>query len=156
MVTADVSWALMSLVCSYALVRGGRPERIGAVVNVAGSLVTAVLRVSLPSFVWLPGALSVLLIDVMVAACFFWLAVTTIRFWPIWAAGFALSDILMSVGTALLPHVRLFAYHTWIGAYAYLALGALALGTYRLRRDADPVVRNGSRKLWLSMNQRTR
>lgn len=38
---------------------------------------------------------------------------------------------------------------TRIGIYAYLALGALALGTFRLPANAPPYIRNGSRRLWL-------
>lgn len=139
-------------VCAFAIIRGGRPERIGAAINLAASTVTTLLRLYDGAF-FAPADAFTLLTDVAVTAGFFWLAVTTIRFWPIWAAGFGLSNVLMSLGTALLPHVQLFAYQTWIGVYAYLALGALALATYRLPRDADPVLRNGSRRQWLEKHR---
>jgi len=134
-------------VCGFAALRGGRPERIGAAINLVASTISTLMRLADGVF-FAPADGLTLLIDIAVATGFFWLAVTTTRFWPIWAAGFALSDILMSLGTALLPQVQLFAYQLWIGTYAYLALGALALGTFRLPRDADPVIRNGSRRLW--------
>lgn len=52
--------------------------------------------------------------------------------------------------TALhMPRVPLFAYHTGLGIYAYLALGALALGTFRLASHAAPHIRDGSRRQWL-------
>lgn len=91
----------------------------------------------------------VLAIDAAVAAGFFWLGTTTTRFWPVWAAGFALADLFMSICGALLPRVPLFAYHTGLGIYAYLALGALALGTFRLASHAAPHIRDGSRRQWL-------
>ena len=136
------------LVCGYAAVRGGRPERVGAAVNLLASLVTTALRLRNVAY-FAPAEILTLSIDVAVASSFFWLGITTNRFWPIWAAGFALADLFMSVCGALLPHVPLFAYHTGLGVYAYLALGALALGTRRLPQSAEPYLRNGSRRSWL-------
>ena len=139
----------------FASVRGGRPERIGVVINVAGLSATTIVRLMSSSAGWAPGGASILLIDLIVAAGFFWLGITTIRFWPIWAAGFALSNLFMSVLGGLLPRVPLFAYHSQLGIYAYLALGALALGTYRLPRNAAPHIRNGSRRSWLQHHKET-
>ena len=124
------------------------PERRGAAVNLLAVGATAALR-SLDSRHLVPADLGIFAIDACVAGAFFWLGATTVRFWPIWAAGFAVADLFMSVCGALLPRVALFAYHTGLGIYAYLALGALALGTFRLGRDAEPHIRNGSRRLWL-------
>jgi hypothetical protein len=132
-----------------AFVRGGRPERVGGLINLFGLVASTLFRLLAPSVNWAPGAASILAVDICVAAGFFWLGVTTVRFWPIWAAGFALADLFMSICAALLPHVSLFAYHTGLGIYAYLALGALALGTFRLAPHAEPHIRIGSRRLWL-------
>lgn len=135
-------------VCAFALIRGGLPERRGAAVNLVAVGATAVLR-SLDSRHLVPADFEIFAIDVCVAGGFFWLGATTVRFWPIWAAGFAVADLFMSVCGALLPRVPLFAYHTGLGIYAYLALGALALGTLRLAPDAEPHVRHGSRRSWI-------
>ena len=135
-------------VCGFASVRGGRPERLGAAVNLIAAFATDLLRLANPAHL-ATADLAIFGIDLVVAASFFCLGITTIRFWPIWAAGFALADLFMSVCGALLPHVSLFAYHTGLGIYAYLALGALALGTYRLPADAERSIRNGSRRSWL-------
>lgn len=145
MILALGFWAALIGTCVYAFLRGGRPERIGAAVNVLGCLATLVVRLALAS-AWLPAAATVLLIDLAVAACFFWLAIRTIRFWPIWACGFAVANILMSIMAAVVPHVALFAYHTGLGIYGYLALGALALGTFGLRDSVEPAVRDGFRR----------
>lgn len=147
--------AVLLAVCGYAMIRGGRPERIGAGINFLATAISNVFR--LLDVAHLAPADSVITsIDVAVAGSFYWLAITTIRFWPIWAAGFALSDIFMSILGGLLPSVPLFAYHTQLGIYAYLALGALALGTYRLPRNAEPYLRNGSRGTWRQhLNERS-
>lgn len=144
LITVGSFWTAMIGVCGYAAAFGGRPERVGAAISMVAWLMTMTMRLAFAS-AWLPAALSILVIDIAVAIGFFWLATTSTRFWPIWAFGFALSDLLLSVAGALLPQTKLFVYHTGLGIYAYLALGALALGTYRLPRDADPVLRNGTR-----------
>ncbi|MDQ1159519.1 apolipoprotein N-acyltransferase [Sphingomonas sp. SORGH_AS 950] len=140
--------SVCAIVCVTSLLRGGRPERFEAMINLTAVALTWALRHwDVEHFA--PADVSIFTIDLAVAAGFFWLAVTTIRFWPIWAAGFALCDLFMSVLGGLLPSVPLFAYHTQLGIYAYLALGALAIGTYCLPRNAEPHIRNGSRRSWL-------
>ena len=148
-ILAVVFNVVMVVVLLFALVRGGRPERLGVLINVAGFGATIAFRLLAPSRAWVPAEGWVLAIDAAVAAGFFWLGTTTTRFWPVWAAGFALADLFMSICGALLPRVPLFAYHTGLGIYAYLALGALALGTFRLASHAAPHIRDGSRRQWL-------
>lgn len=135
-------------ICVYALVRGGTPERIGAIINLGASIVSTGLRLFDGSF-YAPASVVMMAIDAGVVLGFFWLATRSTRFWPIWAFGFALADILMSIAGALLPRTPLFAFHTGLGIYAYLALGALAVGTYRLPSDASPEQRHGSRRPWI-------
>lgn len=148
-VLAAIFNAVMVLVLLFACLRGGRPERVGAFINLTGFAATTAFRLVASNQGWVPGELAILAIDAGVAAGFYWLAITTTRFWPIWAAGFAIADIFMSIFGALLPNVQLFAYHTGLGIYAYLALGALALGTFRLPANAEAYIRNGSRQLWV-------
>jgi hypothetical protein len=128
----------------YAFIRGGRPERIGATANLLGSVLTAGVRLATPR-AWDPMHLAVFAIDIGVTATFFWLAVRTSRFWPIWAFGFGLADILMALGGGLLRYVPLFAYQTGLGIYAYLCLGSLLLGTWRLPSNATLAERRGAR-----------
>ena len=135
---------MLIFTCVYAFIRGGRPERIGATANLLGSMLTAGVRLATPR-AWAPMHAVVFAIDIGVTATFFWLAVRTSRFWPIWAFGFGLADILMAMGGGLLARVPLFAYQTGLGIYAYLALGALLLGTWRLPSNASPMERRGIR-----------
>lgn len=142
------------LVCCYALICGGRPERIGATINLVATALTFALR-SQSETQQVPLDALIFAVDLAVAAGFYWLSFTTIRFWPIWATGFALANLLTSISGALLIGFPVFAYLTGVGIYAYLALGALALGTLRLPRDADPYLRNGSRRSWLQHQRST-
>ncbi|EQB11386.1 hypothetical protein [Sphingobium lactosutens] len=141
--------AVLLSVGGYAWVRGGRPERIGAAINIAASFATGALQL-IDRRHYAPAEAIVLGIDVVVAISFYWLAIRTTRFWPIWAFGFALANLIMTVAALLLPGVSLFAYHSGLSAYAYLALGALLLGAWRMPPGADDVLKNGSRRAWFA------
>ncbi|KQN90767.1 hypothetical protein ASE90_16890 [Sphingomonas sp. Leaf67] len=141
-------------VCTGAFVFGGRPERLGAAINLVASGTTTALRLANPYY-FAPAEAITFVIDLGVVAGFFWLGITTTRFWPIWATGFALANLFMSLCAVLLPSVPLFAYHSGLGIYAYLALCALALGTLRLPRDAEPYLLDGSRRSWLQYQRPT-
>jgi len=136
--------AVLLAICGFAFWRGGRPERIGATSNFAASLLTDAVRLAIPA-AWVPAYYLVTIIDLAVLVTFFWLATRSTRFWPVWAFGFALADIIISVAGVLMPDTPLIAYHTGLGIYAYLALGALAIGTYCLPRDATTDERLGLR-----------
>lgn len=132
--------------CLYATSCGGRPERIGAGINMIASCVTTALRLADPHF-FAPAELVIMSIDAMVIAGFFWLAVSTTRFWPIWAFGFAVANIFVSIAGGFISHIPLFAYLTSLGIYAYFALASLAVGTFRIPRNASPMDRDGRRTL---------
>ncbi len=145
--------ATLLAICTFALVRGGRPERIGAAVNLIASIASSAARL-LHLSSWAPAQFVMLAIDGSVTAAFFVLAISTTRFWPIWAFGFALADIFVSVAGALLPHAPWLAYQSGLTIYAYLALAALAVGAWRVPRRPDPEQRRGHRPPW-TMPKRT-
>lgn len=129
LVLALVFNGVLVTICIYAAVRGGRPERIGAGINILASGITTALQLANPHF-QAPAELIVLSVDALVILGFYWLAISTTRFWPIWAFGFAVANIFASVAGGLIPRTSLFAYHTGLGLYAYLALASLAIGTF--------------------------
>lgn len=131
-------------VCLYATVRGGRPERWGAAINFTGSALSSATRL-LGFASWAPAEIIVLAIDLGVAMGFYHLAMTTTRFWPVWAAGFALANLFASIAGTFLPDSTLLAYASGQGLYAYFALFVLALGTARLPADPDDITRSGVR-----------
>ena len=143
-VLALVFNAVLVTTCAYASVRGGRPERIGAGINLVASCLTTALRLADPHF-YAPADLAIASIDLFVIAGFYWLAISTTRFWPIWAFGFALANIFVSIAGGFLSAMPLFAYLTGLGVYAYLALGSLAIGTMRMPAEASIARREGRR-----------
>ena len=139
--------SVLLAVSGFAFVRGGRPERVGAALNLSAAFASGLARASSIAS-WAPAETIILLIDLSITAGFFWLAISTTRFWPVWAFGFALANLFCSLAGGLMPGIVLFAYSSGLVLYAYLALGALAIGTFRLPQDANPVLRHGSRRLW--------
>jgi hypothetical protein len=122
--------------CSYALVRGGTVERIGAITNILGSLLSilAVLAIG-----WGSPNFLLLIVDCSVAAAFFALSASD-RFWPIWAFGFSLGSVAAHVAQMLPGRSPLVDHYARSEAiWAWPALAALALGTWSYRR------RNGGR-----------
>lgn len=146
MILALVFNGVLVTTCLYAGVRGGRPERIGAGINLVASCVTTALRLTDARY-YAPAEFIILSIDALVIAVFYWLAVSTTRFWPIWAFGFAVANVFVSVAGGLIPRTPMFAYHSGLGLYAYLALASLALGTFRIPRSASLATRDGRRAL---------
>ena len=69
--------AVLIGVCGWAFVRGGRPERLGALLLLSASASSSAVRV-LHISSWAPGEMVIFTIDCAVIAGFYWLAVTTI------------------------------------------------------------------------------
>ena len=131
-------------VCAHAALRGKGPERLGAAINLGAVMATNIARL-MGLATWLPTDALLWVIDLSVLASFFWLGVASTRFWPIWCFGFALADICLHLARMTMPDQRLFVYATGEGIWAYLALAALAIGTYRASRDTTPAATNGWR-----------
>jgi hypothetical protein len=119
---------VLALSCSVAVIWGGWPEKVGAAINVVASGLTTALRLADRTYLEPANGL-VFLIDALVLLGFLLLAMRSTRFWPIWAFGFALANSLSAVAALYLPRTPLFAFHTGLGIYAYLALLAMVLGT---------------------------
>src|SRR5690348_8693069 len=75
--------------CGYAILAGGRDERIGAAIMLAGSALT-VAAALLPDFSWRTARLGVTLVDLTVLGALLALALRTDRFWPLWMTAFHL------------------------------------------------------------------
>ncbi|WP_114228549.1 MULTISPECIES: hypothetical protein [Sphingomonas] len=132
MVHIALYYGLVLLVVVIALVRGDREIRIAAIVCLcASALSTALINVETQI------AVSVALIDLGMLAFFVALALTTHRFWPLWAAGLQLTT-LMGHGLRLLqPSLLNIAYAAAMRFWAYpilLILLAAALRSDRYRR----------------------
>jgi hypothetical protein len=120
-------------ICLYALWRGGRDERLVAILCLIGTLAT-MLAVSPLSVRYQGVERGMALVDLGVLAGFVTVALTSQRFWPLWVAGFQLTTAfghgLKALDSNLLP----FAYGAALQVWAYPILIVLAVGTWRRRR----------------------
>lgn len=130
-------WRLtFSAVCLFAIIRGRRPERLTAVVLIIADILNAL---PLRSLYWKPIEPTVFFIDLYVAVFFVWLALSSSRWWPLWAAAFYLLAVIMLVINVLDPTIRPYAYYVGEQMWDYLGLMAIFLGVLiEGRRDVSP------------------
>ena len=132
---------LLVAVILFALLRGGRDERIVALLCLAGVIGTELLLPP-PDQRFAGMELGVMAVDLVLLAGFIAVALRSARFWPLWVAGLqltaAMGHLLKGIDTDLLPH----AYGAALTFWSYPILLILAVGTwrhYRRRRADQPV-----------------
>ena len=132
---------LLVAVILFALLRGGRDERIVALLCLAGVIGTELLLPP-PDQRFAGMELGVMAVDLVLLAGFIAVALRSARFWPLWVAGLqltaAMGHLLKGIDTDLLPH----AYGAALTFWSYPILLILAVGTwrhYRRRRADRPV-----------------
>lgn len=125
-----IFWAILLICCGYALLRGRKDERLAAAVFIAatatsvmGHLVTDVRYYSLD--------ISDVVIDSLVLVALVAIALTSDRFWPLWAAGFQLvgsmAHVLKMVDVTFAPWGYAVAARFW----SYPILLVLFIGAWR-------------------------
>jgi len=123
---------ILVLVCGYALIRGGAPERIAALILFLGSAISPLVASAWPTrFQHVEHGM--LLIDLIAFGLFFVLALTTRRFWPLWMTamqGVSLISHLAILAPDVIP--RVYGNAVTLSIYPMLAL--LAVATWRHRR----------------------
>ena len=82
------------------------------------------------------------LVDLCVAAFFIGLALTSSRWWPLWAAAFHVMALIMVVVTALDPSIRPYTYYVGEQIWDYIGLTPLLFGALiERRRNVEPLAR---------------
>lgn len=143
--------ALLILCCSYALWRGGAPERIAAAIFVVGTALTRVATFYSGSGFGVIEV-GVLAVDVACLIGFLVLALRAERFWPLWVTA------LQIIGTAghavklLAPDMIPWGYAFLLAAGSYPMLLLIALGTWRHQQR---LTRNGVDPSWSTFSARS-
>ena len=123
-------WTLLFLTCGYAFYRGGRYERIVAVVCIIGSIATVAVNAPLSQmYVRVEGG--ALLVDVAVLAAFIAVALQSDRFWPLWVAGLQLTTSVAHFLKAIDPNLVPMAYGAAVRFWSYPILLILFVGAWR-------------------------
>ncbi len=119
--------------CSYAAWCGGWPERAGAGIMVAATVLTIIAATTFyPS--WQGPEVGIFLVDLMVLAAFVNLALYSDRYWPLWVTSFHLIAVTIHVATLVDRSVAALAYANAAEFWAYPEMLMLAYGTWNHRR----------------------
>lgn len=125
-----IFWILLVGTCGYALWRGGKYERIAASVFIAATF-ASFLSHSPVSGRYQGLEISDLVVDSTVLVAVVTIALTSDRFWPLWAAGLQLVDSMAHVmkfaDAELIPAVYGAAERFW----SYPILVILLVGAWR-------------------------
>ena len=126
------------IICTlYAVVAGGAPERIGALVYALSCVVTYVL-LELSQVLWRSIEYGVFISDTLLLAFFCVFAVRANRYWPIWVSALLGLGLFGHLARWVGPDVVPWAYAVVLTIWSYPILAIIALGTFnhqqRLKR----------------------
>ena len=120
-----VGWIALALACAAAAWRGGRPERLGALLLAAAWVVTPLVELRSS---WRQPQIGILGVDIVTLAALAWLAMRYDRTWPICAAGFQAIAVLTHLAFLVNPQALWRAYLVGNFAIGFLLLGAVVGG----------------------------
>lgn len=123
----------MALCLGYALVRGGAPERVGALMQVAAFVLTIALHRTLDAVGFRAPNLATAVVDVALLVALVCLAVRSTRFWPLWLAGWQLAANIAHLAKLLDPGMQATGYAVQAQIWAYPMILATAAGAWRYR-----------------------
>lgn len=112
--------------CGYAIWRGGRPERI---VGWTVLLVWTFSPFLINTRDWVDPQWADAALDLVVLAILLWLALTSNRYWPMWAAAFHGIGVLMHATMLIDRRVPPWSYRTAAAIWSYVLLLTLVAGT---------------------------
>jgi hypothetical protein len=118
-------WLLLIFCCVYAAMMGGTTGKIGAALIVVATIATAIAQ---HFGHWTETNLPVLVIDLIVLAALYALALKSEVYWPIWAVGFHLISVTGHVATMIMPDFRSSVYYMFNGMWAIFIQVAMVWG----------------------------
>ena len=127
-VWAYLYYIFLAACCGYAIFRGARSEYWGAAIMMIGSLSTLAVG-RLVGTSWTGVEAGIFAIDMFALLALIYLALTTNRFWPIWATAFHLLAVTIHAAMFVAPQITAWAFATGAVFWAYPMLLALAIGS---------------------------
>jgi hypothetical protein len=118
-------WLLLALCSIYAVIAGGTTGRIGAGLVIAATIATYLVQ---GSERWSQTNVPVMMVDLVLMAAFYLLALKSNVYWPIWAAGFHLITITGHAATFIVPDFRSSLYYYFNGMWALFVQMSMVLG----------------------------
>jgi F0F1-type ATP synthase membrane subunit c/vacuolar-type H+-ATPase subunit K len=125
---------LLWAVCGWAVVRGGRSERVAGIGILADAVMSAVVMRPM-QLRYHNVETAVLMVDLTLFALLFALAMRSSKYWPLWMAGMEGVSLLGHL-TPLMPGVIAWAYSNAVQLWAWPMLGLLAYATWAHRKQS--------------------
>jgi hypothetical protein len=150
MLPVPVFFVLLALCCGYAWIKGGAPERAGALIFAAAAVLSTALASARPSRFG-SVELGVFAVDVAMLAALLVLALRANRFWPLCVTAL---QVIGTAGHAVKladPKVFPLAYAIVLALWSYPMLFLLALGTWNHQKR---LTRYGADKSWSNSSGR--
>lgn len=135
-------WCLLAASCGFALVKGGKHERLAALVFVTATLVSLLARSPVHSR-YVSVEVSDLIVDLAVLGSLLVIALLSDRFWPLWVAGLQLTMTISHLLKAIEPDLMPLAYAAAQRFWSFPILIILLVGAWRHHRrtgDAKPAI----------------
>lgn len=127
-------YCILFLTVLAALWRGRGSEKLGAFIVAVGSLTSSAFS---SQAIWSNLAVPVFVIDVLVLASFWWLALFSSRFWPYWATGWQLVGSLIHVQRAMFDDIMEKPYGILSMYIAYPILLIILLSSLKPNREPN-------------------
>jgi hypothetical protein len=123
-------WMLAFLCCAFAAIAGGKTGRIGAAMIVTASVASAL---GAQFGTWDETNVPVMAIDILLLIGFYWLALKSDSYWPIWATGFHLLSVIGHIAMYFSESVREMLYFAFGAFWSLPVLLAMVIGIARDR-----------------------
>lgn len=127
-------WVFAALCCGFAAVAGGKTGRTGATMIMTASVASAVAG---EFGTWAHIHVPVMAIDLFLLVGFYWLAMRSENFWPIWATGFHLITVVSQFAMLFSDDVRQMLYYGFGAFWSLPVMLAMVIGT-TLDRSGTP------------------
>jgi hypothetical protein len=121
----NLYWLLALLCCGFAAMAGGRSGCTGAVMIMAASVASAVGGLF---GTWDQTHIPVMAIDLILLGGFYWLALRSDSYWPIWATGFHLISVLSHLAVLFSENVRQMLYFGFGAFWSLPVMLAMVIG----------------------------
>ena len=140
----DFFFSLLAVVCIYAAVRGGQPERRAVTIFIAG-IALSMIAASLSDNRYTRIEVGIFVADLLILYAFVMLALSAERYWTLWICAMQVIQVLSHIPKMIIPELLPQAYYIIIAFWVYPMLLVLAIGTYRHQQRFR---RSGVDKSW--------
>jgi hypothetical protein len=151
MLPVQVFYIILAACCLYAALRGGAPERIGALIFFGAAIFTTA-ALSTPTARWGEVEIGAFAVDLAMLAALFAVALRADRLWPLWVTALQLIGVAGHAVKLVDAQVIRQAYAFVMAFWSYPMLALLVFGTWNHQRR---LAKFGADKSWSSSSGRS-